>query len=201
MNLLIISASQRYPSQSRKVADYLKQTVEKNKFFDTVQLIDLGQNPLPLWDQGVWDGTPEWKHMLNPVIEQMRKADAFILVIPEWNGMATPAIKNLTLFAGEHITGHKPVLLVSVSAGISGQYPISDLRVSGYKNTKWVYIPDHLIVRFVNSVMNGDKPENDNDALIRERAEYSLKQLKLYAEALQSIRNKLEFDERFKYAM
>ena len=201
MNLLIISASQRYPSQSRKVADFLKKTVEKHRIFDSVRMIDLGEKPLPLWDQGVWEGTKEWKHILNPVIEQMRKADAFILVTPEWNGMATPAIKNLTLFAGEKITGHKPVLLVSVSAGGSGQYPISDLRVSGYKNTKWVYIPDHLIVRFVNSVMNGEDPADENDALIRDRALYSLKQLRLYAQALQSVRNGMEWDDRFKYGM
>ncbi len=201
MRVQIISGSQRVPSQSRKVAEYLRKRIEKEGLFEETELLDLGENPLPFWDQGVWKGTPEWKKILTPLLDQMKKADAYILVVPEWNGMATPAVKNLTLFLGEQISGHKPVLLVSVSSGISGQYPISDLRVSGYKNTKWVYIPDHLVIRFVNDVMNEEEPVDDKDRAIRERAGYSLRELKLYAEALRHVRNKIEFTDKFKYGM
>ncbi len=201
MKLLIISGSHRKPSQSLKVAKYIKQRVEKRQVFHSTDILDLGGNPLPLWDEGVWKGTPEWKKILKPVREKVTEADAYVMVVPEWNGGATPAVKNFALFFGERETGHKPVWLVSVSSEINGQYPISDMRANIYKNNKWIFIPDHTIVRFVHQMFNHDSPAGEEEKLLRERMEYSLTQLELYAQALREIRNKITWDDRFKYAM
>ncbi len=200
MNLLVISASQRHPSQSRKVADYLLKEAIQFEFAQT-HLIDLGQTPLPLWDENVWKNTGGWPEILPPVKEKVNNADAYIIIVPEWNGAATPAVKNFLLFFGERETGHKPVLLVSVSNGPNGQYPVSDMRAFGGKNNKWIYIPDHLIIRHVNDVLNEPEASSQEDKILRERIRYSLRQLETYARHLKPLRETYVFDDRFKYAM
>jgi NAD(P)H-dependent FMN reductase len=169
--------------------------------FEHAEILDLGENPLPLWDEGVWKSDERWKDILKPLKEKITRADAYVIVVPEWNGAATPAVKNLALFFGERETGHKPVWLISVSSGINGQYPVTDMRANVYKNNKWIFIPDHTVIRFVTGKLNGSEPADDDEKLLRERMQYSLNQLVLYAKALKQVRNKIEFDDRFKYAM
>jgi len=200
MKVLIIAASQRYPSQSRKVAGYLLAAIEQHGFFDQMDLLDLGQHPLPLWDQGVWECDTKWQKILPPVKERVHTADAYIFIIPEWNGMATPAMKNFTLFWGERETGHKPVLLIGVSSEPNGQYPIADMRAFGLKNNKWVFIPDHVIIRHVDRYFNKAEAVDENEKLLRDQLFYALKELKAYAGALKTVREQWIFDDRFKYA-
>ena len=40
---------------------------------------------------------------------------------------------------------HKPGLIVTVSAGLGGSYPVTELRISSHKNTRLCYIPDHVL--------------------------------------------------------
>ena len=201
MKVVIISGSQRFPSQSRKTAEYLMKEVRRLQLFEETALIDLGEKPLPMWDQGVWTGDENWKAVLEPLTAEMRSADAYILITPEWNGAVTPAVKNFSLFFGERVTGHKPVLAVSVSAGPSGQYPIAELRSAVFKNNKWVFIPDHLVIRFVEKRLIGEEPADESDALLRDRIVYSLRQLQLYAGAMTEVRRDFPWDDRFKYGM
>ncbi len=200
MNVLIISASHRNPSQSRKVADVVSGLVKKHSGFKDIALLDLAEAGIPLWDEGVWRGEEQWMKILAPLRNQVRKADAYIIVVPEWNGGATPSIKNFALFFGEKETGHKPVWLISVSSEINGQYPVTDMRSYVYKNNKWVFIPDHTIVRFVHEKFN-EESLSAEEKLLLERMQYSLRQLELYARAMREVRDKLKFDDRFKYAM
>lgn len=200
MNLLIVSASQRSPSQSRKMAAYLLAVIEQYRWFERVEVLDLGRHPLPLWDQGVWEGDPKWQKILPPVRRQVTEADAYVFIIPEWNGMATPAMKNFTLFWGERETGHKPALLIGVSSEPNGQYPIADMRAFGLKNNKWVFIPDHLVIRHVDRYFNTPGPVDEHEKFLRDRIVYSLKELHAYAELLNRFRERWVFDDRFKYA-
>ena len=199
MQLLIISGSMRYPSGSRLAAGYLKRKVEEQSLFSKVDLLDLGQSPIPLWDEGVWQGAEKWRGILTGLKEQLQAADAYIFVIPEYNGMASPGIKNLTLFFDERITGHKPVLLTAVtSEEHNGQYPISDMRAYGSKNTKWIYVPDHLIYRRIRELISDDLQMNDRS--LEDRTLYSLKELYAYAGALKEMRKQWTFRPEFKYA-
>jgi hypothetical protein len=80
--------------------------------------------------------------------------------------------KNFFLFASSAELGHKPALLVSVSAGISGAYPIArNSRSSSYKNNHICYIPEHLIVRQVGGVLNSADAASPEDQAIRNRAD------------------------------
>ena len=187
MNLLIISSSQRLNSQSAKVAAYIEVLAGP---FEQVTHIELSQ-----CDLGYWDGESVSKQKINGAWEMINDklsfADAFVLVTPEWGGMASPLLKNFLLMSESTNCAHKPALLVSVSAGIGGAYPIAELKMNAFKNNKIVPTPDHLIVRNVQDVLNHPLQGSqltERDLSLRERVDYCLRVLGDYALALRSLR-------------
>ncbi|MCJ8319739.1 MAG: NAD(P)H-dependent oxidoreductase [Colwellia sp.] len=187
MKLVIISGSQRKHSQSAKVAEFLR---HHSQVFEEVNHIELCNFNLPFWDgeqSSKNDDSSAWQYISHQLIQ----ADAFILITPEWGGMATPILKNFLLMATVSETGHKPALLVSVVNGISGAYPIAELRMNAMKNNKLVAVPDHLIIRNVEQVLNAPttKPLEERDISLRDRIGYSLQMLHQYSRALATIRN------------
>ena len=182
MKLLIVSASQRPGSQSARVAGYLSEHASQ---FGEIQHIELCRYDLPFWD-GDRDGTrikaSDW-HKISPQVEQ---ADALVLITPEWGGMASPMLKNFLLLCDNQDTAHKPALLVAVTSGISGAYPIAELKMNALKNNKLVPIPDHLIIRNVEQVL-GEGEIDTREQGLRARIGYSLHMLAQYSVALSSI--------------
>ena len=92
-------------------------------------------------------------------------------------------------FAGPKEVGHKPALIVAVSASRGGSYPVNELRTSGYKNNRLVYIPEHVLVQDVADVLNGETSTSDRDAWLRRRIEFADRILLEYARALAPIRS------------
>lgn len=140
LDIVLIAGSSRPDSQSAKVAHFLRQrliTLGKTSA-DSSQVIDLGSGPLPLWpaeDSGTWaDYGP-----------RLQRADAVVVIAPEWNGMACPAIKNFFIYASKAELAHKPGLLVGVSSGIGGGSPIAELRslLQELSNQLPARAPDH----------------------------------------------------------
>ena len=86
--------------------------------------------------------------------------------------------------------GHKPALIVAVSSGDGGAYPVAELRMSSYKNNRLCYIPEQLILRNVEKILNESAQLNDPtaDSYFRERIDWSLGLLSGYAKALKSMR-------------
>ena len=154
-----------------------------------VDTIDLAGNTLPLWDESVWQGDSQLAALWKPCRDRMRKADGFVIISPEWAGMVPPGLKNLLLFAGPKEVGHKPALIVAVSASRGGSYPVNELRTSGYKNNRLVYIPEHVLVQDVADVLVGETPTSERDAWLRRRIEFADRILLEYAKALAPIRS------------
>jgi len=177
MKISIISGSHRNPSQSEKVARYLEQTL--NDDFDDIQpwVYTLADNPLPLWDQTLWDNSEEWEQRLAPIKQQLIESDGFIIVSPEWHGQVPAGLKNFFLLFNRFVMGHKPALIVTVSS-------------SSYKNNRICYIPEHLILRHVEKILNAKAEDNDADAdsYFRERIAWALGILRGYAVALKAMR-------------
>ncbi len=190
MKICIISGSHRKNAQSLKVAGFIQQSLEKG-ICDETALISLADNPLPLWDQGVWDGDAKWTELLNPIREELASSDAFVVISPEWHGQVPAGLKNFFLLFGKNELGHKPALIVSVSSGDGGAYPVAELRMSSYKNNRLCYIPEQIIVRHVEKVLNATTEDNDkrSDAYYRQRVPWALNILKEYANALAQVRN------------
>lgn len=190
MQITIISGSHRDPSQSMKVARVVQRILLDNKLCDNAEILSLANNPLPLWDQGVWDGEEKWKQLLTPIRNQCQTSDAFVVVTPEWHGQVPAGLKNLFLLLSKNEVGHKPALIVAVSSADGGAYPIAELRMSSYKNCRICYIPEHVIVRNVEKVLN-DNPADNNagaDAYFRDRLKWALGILREYALALKQVR-------------
>jgi len=192
MNLLIISASQRSQSQSAKVAEYLTAT---NDNFTDISHIELCKQKLPMWD-GEQSSKEDQESDWQGINSQLQSADALILITPEWGGTASPLLKNFLMMAEAEDIGHKPVLLVSVVNGISGAYPIAELRMNAFSNNKLVAIPDHLIIRNVEEILNSHDIETKQittrDKSIRHRIGYSLHTLHHYSQALKALRKNLQ---------
>jgi NAD(P)H-dependent FMN reductase len=203
LKLAIVVGSHRTVSQSMKVAQFVAATVRKEIAAVEVYLLDLAQNPLPLWDEDFDQGAERWKSLWGPIAEQLRSCDGLVIITPEWSGMAPAALKNFFLLAGNAEIAHKPALIVGVSHSQGGAYPISELRAHSYKNNHVCYIPEHVIVRDVLNVLNElERPSSEQDKYIRDRIAYAIRLLGAYARALIGVRNSGMIDHQtFPYGM
>jgi len=191
MKIGIISGSHRPASQSGKVARYIDKALQQQRLCDETWLYDLAGNPLPLWDEGIWEGNEQWREILTPLSDELKSCDAFVIVAPEWHGMAPAGLKNFFLMwtAGGEIA-HKPALIVTVSVADGGSFPVAELRMSSYKNSRICYLPEHLIIRYVDTVFNDDPAQNKPSAqeYFEDRLTYCLEILREYALAFRQIR-------------
>jgi NAD(P)H-dependent FMN reductase len=194
MKIGIISGSHRNPSQSEKVAKYLEAELDSD--FDDIDpwLFTLADNPLPLWDQSLWEDNEEWNQRLAPIKQQLTDSDGFIIISPEWHGQVPAGLKNFFLLVNRFEVGHKPALIVTVSSADGGAYPVAELRMSSYKNNRLCYIPEQLILRNVETILNENAEDNNEsaDGYFRERITWTLDVLRGYAVALKSMRENTE---------
>ena len=194
MKLAIISGSHRKNSESERIGRRLQDRVQTLSLFDSVDILSLAGNPLPLWDESIWAGNEDWKARLAPWKQTLQSADALIVISPEWNGMVPPGLKNFFLLFGAAELGHKPALITTISAGQGGSYPVDELRVSGYKNCRICYLPEHLIIRNVGQVFAGKDTEDDEH--LGKRVDYCLKLLREYSAGLSHVRGSGVIDHK-----
>lgn len=202
MKFAIVSGSHRPAAQSGKVARFVATQLAALNADYTSYVLELGKNPLPMWDEGIWNKDPRMLEPWSPVSKEITSSDAVIVVAPEWSGMVPAALKNFFLFAGDGCLYHKPGLIIGVSASRNGAYPVAELRVSSYKNTHVQYISEHVIVRNVTEVLNEESPVSEEDTLIRGRIDYGLRVLAEYARALKLVRGSGVLDRKsYPYGM
>src|ERR1043166_2256397 len=188
MHIGVISGSHRKISQSRKVAGYIAERLPKIDADTTTDIIDLTGNPLPLYDEGANDPQSPTGKVWPGFSKRFQAAEAFGVVTPEWHGMVPSGVKNIFLHTGMKEVGHKPALIVAVSASRGGSYPVAELRMSSYKNSRILYIPEHILVQYAEKVLNGPESESPDDAYIRERIDFALRILLSYGQALKDVR-------------
>ena len=190
MKITIISGSHRNPSQSEKVARYISQTFESEHQDIDSHVYTLADNPLPLWDQTLWEDNEEWNQRLAPLKQQLSESDGFVIISPEWHGQVPAGLKNFFLMFNRFELGHKPALIVTVSSSDGGAYPVAELRMSSYKNNRICYIPEQLVLRNVETILNKNETDNnpETNSYFKERISWTLGILKGYAEALKTMR-------------
>lgn len=199
MKVAIIAGSHRKNSESSRVANYFKEQLKKHSA--EAEIINLAGNPLPLWSEEAFSDAA-FKQTWGAMSKTLQAAEGIIVVSPEWGGMVPAGLKNFFLFCSNLELAHKPGLIVSVSAGIGGSYPIAELRESSYKNNRLCYIPDHLIIRSVGEMLHGETAANDRDASLRKRIDYVLPTFCKYVEALRIVRSANLLDlENFPFGM
>lgn len=187
MKIGIIIGSQRGDSQSAKVGHRISELLLAQAGISTV-LIDLAAEPLPLWDI---DLKAEQLTRVDSFAQSLKDCQAFVVISPEWHGMVPAALKNFFLFYSGGELAHKPALIVSVSAGEGGAYPVTELRSSSYKNSRICYVPEQIIIRHVERVFNdADNDERAQDYL-NGRLNYALGVLQAYGKAMVAMRQDL----------
>ena len=204
MKITVVSGSHRKKSQSRKISDVVCHRLAEHQSVTQSEVIDLSMMELPLWEEAIWENDPAWINRLSALSKVLQESDGFVIVTPEWHGMVPSALKNFFLMWGEGQLAHKPALIVSISSSNGGSYPVAELRMSSYKNNRICYIPEHLIIRNVESIFNEHPQENDAKAQhdLNERMLYCIQLLICYAEGFKSIRQKKATDiSTFKFGM
>lgn len=184
--ITIISGSHRNDSQSAKIGSMINEKLNQQAGVESVTMLDLATTDLPFWSESYSEAESE---LISKVGQQLADSDAFVIIAPEWNGMVPSALKNLFLLYSAGEFGHKPALIGSVSAGIGGTYPVTELRNTTYKNSRICYIPEHLIFRDVEGIFNGQlDSENEAQRYMSERTDFCLDYLLLYSEAMKKVR-------------
>ena len=178
MSLLIVAGSHRRRSQSLRVARFVERSWAELLAIPAT-LIDLAEMRESWWYD---DGTaPTGDQAALRLAAQA--CTGLVCVTPEWNGMATPIVKNFFLLMSGFELANKPGYIVSVSGGAGGAYPVQELRSSGYKNAKICWIPEHLIVRGAGE-LDLEAADDFETGRIAARLENGLATLALYMRAL-----------------
>ncbi|MET3709953.1 NAD(P)H-dependent FMN reductase [Sphingomonas trueperi] len=195
MLVTIVTGSHRSPSQSARIGHYLGKCWQEVSGH-ACALLDLGHSPLPMWRDVAAE--PGLAARWASISDGLARSDGFILISPEYHGLAAPALKNFLLFCNHHELAHKPALLVGVSGGNGGAYPLAELRMAAQKNTHLCFIPEQLVFRHVEQF----DPDAGTTVPSADRTRHALVLLARYAEALRGVRGHADYDPgRYAFGM
>lgn len=158
MKIEIISSSPRDTSVTIRVAKFLENYFKENTEHE-IGLIDVRDWKLGLL-QNVWTSVEKTPDAYKPLAERMFKADAFIIVTPEYNGSYSPALQNLM----DHFPkqARKAFGLVTASPGAMGGMRASQQLLLMVPALFGIVSPQMLITPMV------DKKFDENANLIDE---------------------------------
>ena len=195
MKIGIIVGSHRLKSESTKTSKFVDFWLKKKGLL--TYILDLRKNPLPLWDETKWENDGKLTKFFKPYSDKLKECAGFVIIAPEWSGMVPAGLKNFFLYCDKNELAHKPAMIIGISSGRGGHYPVAELRMSSYKNTKICYIPDHVVVAFVEEMLNDFDLKNgtDDDQYIKNRIVNSLDILASYSKAFIDIRKTKDLNQ------
>ncbi len=190
MKISLISTSHRKNSQSGRVRELVEKNLQNRVKNIKIFNLDFCEDKIPTWSPEKKEKIGFWLKKWPKISKELSTSDGFIFIVPEYGGMATPNAKNFFLICGEGELAHKPGLIISISSGNGGSYPISELRSSSYKNTHIMWIPENIIIRNVEQFNPGN-----HGALIPDwmdnRINYTLDLLLVYSRYMKPLKNKI----------
>jgi NAD(P)H-dependent FMN reductase len=183
MTIAIISASIRTGRNSHRVALFFENYIKTHQLGETT-LLDLNEYQFPIFEERL-------KNMADPLkkavefSEAIKKADAVLIVTPEYNGGYPASLKNVVdLLTSEW--KRKPIAISTVSSGaFGGSQVITSLQFSLWKQGA-------MVVPVMFSVPNVDKSYDEKGTpadkeATEKRAKIFLDELLWYAEAKQKM--------------
>ncbi|MFG2618182.1 NADPH-dependent FMN reductase [Streptomyces sp. NPDC048507] len=124
--LHVISAATRPTSSGRPLASWVTDRARAHGGFE-VTPVDLAEIALPFLDEPEYASTGNYTHAHTLEWSALvDSADAFVFVLPMYNGSFTAPFKNALDFLYREWQG-KPVGLVSYSAGGTGGAPAAEM--------------------------------------------------------------------------
>ena len=116
MKIIIIIGTARIGRQSQKAGQYLQSEFEKSGV--EAEIIDLAVSPLPIMEERI-TRNPNVPPIAKEISEKLRRADAIVLVSPEYHGSFSGVLKNALDYFGPEFA-KKAIGVVTASAGKMG---------------------------------------------------------------------------------
>ncbi|MFG2109330.1 NADPH-dependent FMN reductase [Micromonospora chersina] len=184
--LQIIIASTRPGRLGLPVAEWIHAAAVKHGGFDEVELVDLAEWNLPFMDEPNHPRLRRYEHQhTRDWSATIDRADAFLIVMPEYNYGYTAPLKNAIDYLA-HEWAYKPVGLVSyggVSAGTRAAQMIKQVLTT----LKMTPIPEAVHIPFVAQFIDGDGALRPNETM-ESSAEAMLDELVHWTAALTPLR-------------
>jgi NAD(P)H-dependent FMN reductase len=179
----IISGSVRIGRQSHHVAQYFNNYINENKL-GNAEILDLKEFNFPVLEERL-SMTPEPDASSLLFSEKIKTADIVIVVFPEYNGGYPASVKNAIdlLYNEWH---HKPVGLVSVSAGNFGGVNAMSLLQTVFLKIRAVPAATFPVPMVQNNFDENGKALNKEAT--DKRAAAFLKELLWFAEAFNKMK-------------
>ncbi|WP_288901531.1 NAD(P)H-dependent oxidoreductase [uncultured Sneathiella sp.] len=196
----IIIGSIRKKSQSDRIGKYISELLKNSNLRVEVDYFSLRDLEVPLWNEEKWESGSDLKKFWKPISDRLKSCQGFVVISPEWAGMVPPHLKNFLLMCDGGELAHKPAQLIAVSSGTGGAYPVAELRMSGYKNNFLWWMPDHMILRQVESLFTSTPP-TDLDSRLTARLNYGLEFMIETAKAVVPVREKVQNLKLYKNGM
>ena len=190
MKITIICGSQRINSESLRISQYIQELISKKV---DVYLLDLADSDFPRLHSYQATNDESWRLRWADTSQELADSDGFIIVSPEWNGGATPTVKNFFLLCSNFELCHKPALIVTTSSGHGGANVVTELRGFTYKNTNINYIPEHIIIRDCSNICRDHNivaTDSKADIYIKKRLIFATDLLINYSTCLKPLRAK-----------
>ncbi|MFG3577586.1 NADPH-dependent FMN reductase [Micromonospora chersina] len=185
--LQIIIASTRPGRLGLPVAEWIHAAAVKHGGFDQVELVDLAEWNLPFMDEPNHPRLRRYEHQhTRDWSATIDRADAFLIVMPEYNYGYTAPLKNAIDYLA-HEWAYKPVGLVSyggVSAGTRAAQMIKQVLTT----LKMTPIPEAVHIPFVAQFID-DGALRPNDTM-ESSAEAMLDELVHWTAALAPLRDR-----------
>jgi NAD(P)H-dependent FMN reductase len=186
-SLKIITASTRPGRKGPSMSAWIYNKALAHEGF-TVELLDLAEINLPFMDE------PEHPRLKKYHHEHTKKwsaiidaADAFVMVIPEYNYGFTAPLKNASDFLS-HEWGAKPVAFVSYG-GVAGGTRSAQMLKQVVTALKMMPLPESIAIPFFTKHLNENGVFIAGEALDKS-ADALLKELEKWAGALKTMRQK-----------
>ena len=157
MNYLIISTSLRSSSNSRKMANYLKQSFTN----ENLEFFDLQENRLPMCDGDKCYDLPE----VIDFRKKIEKANGIIMAIPIYNYNVSSGAKNIIELGGKKLYDKNFGFLCA--AGGKNSY----MSVMGLANSLMIDYRCYIIPKFVYALKKDFDETKVTDSDIKERIE------------------------------
>jgi NAD(P)H-dependent FMN reductase len=153
--LEVIIGSTRPGRAGLPVGQWIAEYAAKTGRFQ-VETVDLAEVDLPMLDEPHHPGARNYtKDHTKQFSETISRADAFVLVLPEYNHGYTAPVKNALDFL-VHEWAHKPIGLVSYGGVAGGARAVHALKpVLAF--LKMIPLHDGVIIPFVQSFIEGSR--------------------------------------------
>ncbi|GGE30414.1 reductase [Agaricicola taiwanensis] len=183
--LQTIIASTRPGRVGPHVAKWFNDFATQQGLFET-ELVDLASFNLPVYDEPVHPAKQDYKHEHTKAWSaSVRRADAFVFVVPEYNFAPPSSLVNALTFLSRE-WNYAPAGIVSYG-GASGGLRSAQVTKQFLTSLKMVAIPEGVMAPMVHGQIDSEAGFAANDLQIAGATEM-LKELARWTEALQPLR-------------